>query len=385
MNDVASTGPIDINISDHLPVYVVRKRIKKGLVAADFMGRSYRRYNKEDMLKHMKELNWDEFFTCIVPEKAWKFFYEHFTKYLDLKCPIKRNIFKKDKPEWLTPEVAQLMRDRDLALRRAKRTKKPEDIEIAKFLKNRSNIKVKKSHDNHIKNQLIKYAKDPKKFWEELKKLLPKASKSSSLNLKDSDGSDITSSDAAKHINDYFANIGKNLADKIQGRDINLEMNEVETDQVFEFKHIELDELHKELNFIDVSKSSGFDHLSSRILKDCLIGMSREFLFILNLSITHSSFPKSWKTAKITPIPKIKNPSSVSDLRPISLLPITGKILEKFVHKQASSYLEGNKLLTDNQNGFRAKRGTQDTIIKLAKNIFESLNNGKMVGAVYID
>ena len=71
--------------------------------------------------------------------------------------------------------------------------------------------------------------------------------------------------------------------------------------------------------------------------------------------------------------------------RPISLLPITGKILEKFIHKQTATYLEGHSLLTDKQNGFRARRGTQDTVIKLAKDNFESLNNGDYMGAVYID
>ena len=47
--------------------------------------------------------------------------------------------------------------------------------------------------------------------------------------------------------------------------------------------------------------------------------------------------------------------------------------------------MEGNKILTENQKGFRSKRGTQDTVIKFTKDIFSSLNDGKYVGAVFID
>ena len=92
--------------------------------------------------------------------------------------------------------------------------------------------------------------------------------------------------------------------------------------------------------------------------------MNEHFLHVLNVSLTSGVFPDEWKKAKITPIPKINNPTRVTDLRPISLLPITGKILEKFVHKQSMAFVEGNQLFTDCQNGFRSKRGTQDTVIR---------------------
>ena len=52
--------------------------------------------------------------------------------YLDKNCPIKRNTFRREKPEWLTPEVAQLMRDRDLALRRARKTQGVQRVRLRK-------------------------------------------------------------------------------------------------------------------------------------------------------------------------------------------------------------------------------------------------------------
>ena len=80
-------------MSDHIPVFIVRKRVKGGAdVTADFMGRTYRRYLKDEMIRHMKNLNWDLFFTCIDVMCI-----DHLVNYLDERRPIKRNIFKRGK------------------------------------------------------------------------------------------------------------------------------------------------------------------------------------------------------------------------------------------------------------------------------------------------
>ena len=170
--------------------------------------------------------------------------------------------------------------------------------------------------------------------------MLPKGVKSTSFILKDDDNVDIPTGEAAEHINTYFSDIGKNFADKIVVDDVIPDLVLDANDQLFAFRDIILEELNKELLAIDVNKSSGLDDVSSKVLKDCLLGMSEHFLHILNLSIHTGIFPSNWKKGKIPPIPKVNNLSNVTDLRPISLLPITGKILEKFVHKQTSAYLE---------------------------------------------
>ena len=136
---------------------------------------------------------------------------------------------------------------------------------------------------------------------------------------------------------------------------------------------------------MNVKKSSGIDNISTGVLKDFLIGRKDEFLHILNLSISGGIFPTKWKEAKIAPIPKVSNPAEVGDLRPISLLPITGKILEKCVHRQANEFLEHHNLITEKQSGFRKKRSTQDAVLHLNDDIFRALNNSEYVGATYID
>ena len=60
----------------------------------------------------------------------------------------------------------------------------------------------------------------------------------------------------------------------------------------------------------------------------------------------------------------------MSNYRPVSLLPITGKILEKILHYQLVNFLEKNKFLTDKQNGFRKERSTLGSIVNFTSDIF---------------
>lgn len=99
-------------------------------------------------------------------------------------------------------------------------------------------------------------------------------------------------------------------------------------------------------------------NLSSRIVKDALIAMIHEFTFLCNLSISTGIVPDEWKEAIVFPIPKTQNSKSVSDLRPISLLPIPGKVLEHIIHDSLMIHLESSKILSHRQFGFRPGMST---------------------------
>lgn len=132
-------------------------------------------------------------------------------------------------------------------------------------------------------------------------------------------------------------------------------------------------------------KATGIDELPPGMLKDC-----REFIVdplhhIVNLSLQTSTVPTAWKQAKIVPIFKSGDQKQAENYRPISVLPILSKIVEKAVHSQLLNYLEENKLLNDTQYGYRAKRSTQLATTLLVDNIREAAENGLLVGALFLD
>ena len=75
----------------------------------------------------------------------------------------------------------------------------------------------------------------------------------------------------------------------------------------------------------------------------------------------------------------------MGNYRPISLLPVPGKILKKIVHKVISNHLEANDLLTKFQAGFRKGYSTTSSIVSLTNDIFEGINNQKVTVAVFVD
>ena len=105
-------------------------------------------------------------------------------------------------------------------------------------------------------------------------------------------------------------------------------------------------------------KSSGIENISGRIIKDFLTLAAREITVLYN-----NIFPDRWKIATVTPIPKVANAKSPTDLRPISLLSVPGKILEKYITSQIEIFLEGNKFFCDRQNGFRKGKSTSSALV----------------------
>ena len=84
---------------------------------------------------------------------------------------------------------------------------------------------------------------------------------------------------------------------------------------------------------LDVSKSSAIDNVSSYVLKLTFQAIPHCLLHICNMSLMSGVFPNSWKCAYVTPLDKGGVRKDVSNLRPVSLLPLPGKLLEKIVHQ----------------------------------------------------
>ena len=106
---------------------------------------------------------------------------------------------------------------------------------------------------------------------------------------------------------------------------------------------------------------------------------------IFDCSLDTGLIPKAWKHATIIPLQKDGNKKDVNNLRPISLLPLPGKILEKIIQKNLSQYLETNNIFDSKQGGFRPKHSTTNSIVNLTEDIYCSMNNKEYTTVVYID
>ena len=143
--------------------------------------------------------------------------------------------------------------------------------------------------------------------------------------------------------------------------------------------------VEKELSSLNCNKATGLDQLAACLLKDSAFYISKPICYILNMLITTGTVPKLWKSAKFMPILKSRSAELPQNYRPISVLPVLSKILEKSIHSQLLSYLERNKLLSEYQFGFRKHRSTKMAATLLCDHIRKEMNNGNMVGVIYLD
>ena len=121
------------------------------------------------------------------------------------------------------------------------------------------------------------------------------------------------------------------------------------------------------------------------ILCDDTLTVTLKMIFE-NILVT-SLYPDSWKLANVTPIFKKGDKQSANNYRPISLLPICGKMLEKIIFNNLYSYLNANNLITKNQSGFRPGDSTTNQLLFLVDEIHQAFEDTKSleVRAVFLD
>jgi hypothetical protein len=90
---------------------------------------------------------------------------------------------------------------------------------------------------------------------------------------------------------------------------------------------------------------------------------------IFNTILTTSKFPMAWKISKIVPIAKKNEPVTLSDYRPISILPALSKAMEVIVNRQINGYIENNGLLCRFQSGFRSNHSTCSALLKITNDL----------------
>ena len=100
---------------------------------------------------------------------------------------------------------------------------------------------------------------------------------------------------------------------------------------------------------IDSSKAHGYDNLSIKMIKESIVIPLK---IIFEDSLKCGVFPEIWKKANVVSVHKKGDKTLVKNYRPISLLPIFGKIFERVIYNSIFNYFISNKLFTPSQSGF---------------------------------
>ena len=101
--------------------------------------------------------------------------------------------------------------------------------------------------------------------------------------------------------------------------------------------------------------TAGTDEIPEYVVKQCIEQLKIPLTDIYNASLESGIFPDKLKIAKVIPVHKKGDSRDVSNYRPISLLPVFLKLLEKLMYNRLAEFIERNEVLTEAQHGFRTK------------------------------
>ena len=137
---------------------------------------------------------------------------------------------------------------------------------------------------------------------------------------------------------------------------------------------------------LNIKKSPGYDLITGKVVKELPASGVRVLTHIYNATLRHSYFPRQWKFADLKVIPKPGKPlEQVTSYRPISLLPVLSKLLEKLFLSKLQPVLTSCNLIPNHQFGFRQKHSTIEQVHRVYNQLRTALENKQFCTAAYID
>ena len=265
---IADSGTLNINLSDHLPIFLIRKKQRNRIEKHTTSGRSYIRYDKTIFCQILSRQDWTSFDESEDVDEMWKYFEGNLNKSLDVICPVRTINVLNTKPDWLSNEIIQLMRKRDKAYKKARRTKHDVDWRKAIFLRNRVDMFIKQYKKHNIVRNLEMHKNNPNKFWKEIRSIIPKEQQAEVISLSDeASGCTYEGKELCDHINLYFSQIGEKLANSIKMRYGNQQSTHfiptvlnIDSDSISNVD-FNVEELQKVLKGIDQTKSSAIPNI----------------------------------------------------------------------------------------------------------------------------
>ena len=358
---IKDTTVVPFGIADHELIGCVRKINHIKFQTETIKCRDYKSYDPVELRNHLASIDWNIVFECTDVNRAWVIFGDILSTAFDKFAPMITKRVKGKCSPWLSADIKFHMNIRDRLMRRARKSKVNAHREEYKRKRNSVNIMIRNAKSEYTKSLLRENAGNPDGFWATIKRIFPSKSKTSKTEKSFSINSNSTSN-PNKIVNgfcSYFSAVvgtlkkaSYPLLDFTWRRPKKILTRTFET---FRFGYVSVVEVTCHLKKLKRKKAAGHDNLPAGLLKDSADVISIPLAHIINLSLRSGVFPTSWKVAKILPLYKSGASDQFGNYRPISILPVISKVVEKIVHKRLVEFLTENNLLLKQQFGFRAK------------------------------
>lgn len=190
-----------------------------------------------------------------------------------------------------------------------------------------------------------------------------------------------------ENLNEYFVNVSKNITSTIlsQKDPISYLPNSGVFSNSLFLRPIDKSELIQTINSIKSKSSCSTDGLSIKIFSNLTVNVLEILVSLINDSFERGKFPECLKIAIIIPLHKGGEKSNACNYRPIALLPVLSKIIERLIKTRLMSFLIDNNILSQNQFGFLTNKCTTDAMFSVLHEVYQALNNNLVTATVFCD
>jgi len=386
--------------SDHKPIFQVSYLKKSSnLNQGDSKTKTFYNYSNENIGKFCSSLQRNsQNLNSIEDFNEFIKFYEN---EIDSACKLSSPKISKRTSmvnPWITSGIINSIAEKQKLYKSwsGSRSQKNPDGDLDKYVKYKDHRKILKksiklAKKAHYGEKFEKHKTDPKKTWAVINELRGKSkSQSRSSFVVDAERINCRRMIANK-FNEYFVTLASNLNAGLNNDFNGLPVTAVPNFQNYlanrEESSIYLSEIN-ETEIVEVIHK--FENGKASDIPVTLVKRSAKIISpvltkLYNKNIVNGSFPEIFKTGKITPVYKKENAELLENYRPVSTLPIFGKIFEKLIYSRLCSFLTAKGILNTNQFGFRKGRSTIHALHSSVNIIQNSLKNSKHVLGIFVD
>ena len=384
------TGNLLSKISDHMPNFMIMKHTKFPKNSLNRKVRSFKKFIVNNYQEDVASIDISPVLNRDVDD-IYKYYHDQLLAVINKHAPYitltKMQIDWSKKP-WIGKRIQSLIKQKEHLYSKYLSKK-------SKFWYNRYRSlcdMVKKCTAESKKKYFAWYFKtninNSKKIWKGINEIIHnKHARSSEAIFLDDDGQIITDQKkVANRFNKFYTTIADKLVTKLGKPTTKFQdyLRNPNEHSIF-LNETEPGEISILLSKLDVTKSGDIYGITPRLIKDAGPAMVSNLCIIFNKCLTSGTFPQLLKPAKVIPIYKADSRMLASNYRPISLLPIIGKLFEKIIFKRISSFVTKYNILFRRQYGFQNAKSTEHAVLDIQENILNSLENHRIPCCIFLD
>ena len=375
--------------SDHKLLYVVRYAKSMRRNVRYIKKRCFKHFDQVMFMKEIQALKWFDVYNTSDVNIAVTLLTNKLTLVLDKFAPIRTIQTRSRYAPWLSDTTKLVMGQRDRAQQSAAANQDQEKWREYRNLRNRATQCIKKDKKVWEAQQLDNLRNTSVDLWRNVKGWMGWKNSGPPTQLFYQGRMETSPMGLASAMNSFFLNKVKTLRENLPPpRNDPLEnLKRVMSTRscTFSLKPVLPENVLEIVQHLKNSKSTGLDNIDVGTLKLIIKDILPAFTHVINLSLTSLTFPNLWKIAKVIPLLKKGDPLDPKNYRPVALLSILSKVLERIIFKQVVEYMEGNGLIHPSHHGSRAKHSTCTAVIEMYDSWVESVENGEMAGVMMLD